>query len=512
MTAIQRPGVFVNQNLTPLAGSVTGIPGEGVAAFAAAYSMGPTTPVLVSSWSQFTTLFGTFAQSNGSLLHHAVYQYFAHQGPACYVMRSANTDAVAAHLGLLDTNSPQDTVMTVTAQSPGTWGNTVYVEVVAAGISGRFNMNVYVGGTTSAFLTEQYISASVNPADSRYIATMVNSPVSGSNYITVTVTLPSNTYVQGVNDPTPISPTPLASGANGSVAPALGTTVAAGYDTLQQQVLYLNIPGDTSSTDINALLTWADGRGDVMVVIDGPAPNPPETSAQVATNYISMVTGGSPISQDANAAIYGPWLLVLDPSSTVPGATRYVPPGGAVLAMWAKAATVYGIQQDPAGTWTRLNVVDLETHFTPTDLNNLNNNQVNAIKLVPGVGFCIFGGRTLNFGYPNRYVSVQRTLIQLTHDMENLLAGFVFQPNDSLLWSAISATLTSYLTQQMQLGVLAGSTPASAFAVTCDSSNNTSASAQSGLVNVTVAVALLSPAEFIVIDLQQLTGAASSGQ
>lgn len=509
MSAVLRPGVFVNQTLTPLANSTPGIPGEGIAAFAAAYNTGPTLPVLCSSWAQFTNLFGTFAVSGGSLLHHSVYQFFANGGPACYVCRVANTDAVSAHLGLLDNNSPADTVMTVTAASPGAWGNTVYVEVVATGVTGRFNLNVYLGSTTTP--VEQYVSASVNPADSRYIATMVNSPVAGSNYITVAVTLPSNTYVSGVNDPVPISATPLASGADGSSGPTMATAVPAAYDTLQQQVLYVNLPGVTAAATINPIITWADGRGDVMVVIDGPAPNPPETSAQVATNYIDMVTGGSPIANDPNAVIYAPWLLVLDPSSTVPGATRYVPPGGAVLAQWNAASTNVGIQQAPAGTAYNLAVVDLETHFTGTDLNSLTTNQINAIKLVQGAGFCIWGARTLSFGLPNRYVSVQRTLIQLTHDFENILSFALFEPNDSDLWAAITTALTTYLTQQMQLGVLAGSTADSAFTVTCDSSNNTPASAQAGLVNATVAVALLSPAEFIVIDLQQLTASASTG-
>jgi hypothetical protein len=511
MTAIARPGVFVNQNLTPLAASNIGIPGEGVAAFAAAYNIGPTSPVLVQSWKQFTDLFGTFAVSGGSLLHHSVYQYFAHDGPACFVVRVPNTDAASAHLGLLDTNSGPDTVMTVTAASPGAWGNTVYVEVVATGVTGRFNLNVYNGGSSTAFLAEQYISASVNPADSRYIGTMVNSPISGSNYITVTVSLPSNTYVPGVNDPAPLAATPLASGADGSVAPTLGSALPVAFDQLQQQVLYVNLPGVTSNSTLNSLLTWADGRGDVMLVVDGPAPNLPETSAQVVTNYTNMTSGGSAISADPNATLYAPWLLVLDPSSSVPGATRYVPPGGAVLAMWAEATTAFGVQQAPAGTWAKLNVVDIEAHFTGTDLNNLETANINPVKLVPGSGFCIFGVRTLSHGYPNQYVNVQRTLIQLTHDMENLLAPFMFAPNDPNLWLEISTALNGYLTLQMQLGVLAGSTNDTAFSVVCDSSNNTATTAQAGMVNATVAVALLSPAEFIVIDLQQLASSSSTG-
>lgn len=510
MTAIQRPGVFVNQSLTPLTSSVSGVPGEGTATFALNYNTGPTLPVLINSWAQFTTLFGDFSASGGSLLHYAVYQFFANGGPACFVMRVPNTDAVVATLGLLDTNGPPDTVMTVSALTPGAWANKVHVEVVASGISGRFNLNVYANGNL-VNPAEQYLSASVNPADARYIATMVNSPVAGSNFISVAVTLPSNTYVQGVNDPAPVSSTPLAGGIDGTTAPALGTTVPAALDTLQNQVMYLNLPGVTDPASINAVLTWADGRGDVMVVVDGPPPNLPETSAQVVTNYTNMVTGGSPVSADPNAVIYAPWLLIFDPASTVPGATRFVPPGGAVLAVWDQAVTRYGIQQAPAGTWATVAAVALEANFTATDLNNLRTYQINPVKVIPGqAGFCIFGTTTLGLGYPNRYVPVQRTLIQLTHDMESILASSVFAPDDADLWASVTTKLTTYLTQQMTEDVFAGTTPAEAFSVVCDSTNNTPSSAQAGIVNVTVGVALLSPAEFIVIDLQQLASSAAS--
>jgi uncharacterized protein len=62
---------------------------------------------------------------------------------------------------------------------------------------------------------------------------------------------------------------------------------------------------------------------------------------------------------------------------------------------------------------------------------------------------------------------------------------------------------------QMQSGVLAGTTPAAAFSVTCDGTNNTTTSAQSGYVYATVGVALSSPAEFLVINLNVLSGSAS---
>jgi phage tail sheath protein FI len=515
-----QPGVLVNVSQTPIAQSTT-IPGEGLAAFAAAYNIGPVTPVQVNSWSQFTALFGSFAQSNGSLLHQSVYQFFANGGSSCFAVRIPNTDAVAAHITVpaLDATIDTNPVLTITATTVGAWGNSVYVLITTAGAvvtpgggnQQRFNLQVFYGGTAQSNLVETFPSVSVNPADSRYVVNVVNSVISGSKYITL---VNNNTsYIAGTNDPAPNSTGTfydLASGADGSAAPTMGTSVSAVYDTLQDQVLYLNIPGPLTQTDAGSLNTWATGRGDVMIVVDGPLPSSGETSATVASNYTSMVSGGSALPASSAIAVYGPYLYVQDPSSTITGAMRYVPPGGAVLAIWDKASKLYGIQQAPAGTWATVNASALETNFTASQLQTLRAAQVNPIVSKPNVGFCIFGANTLGANLPSQYVNIQRALIELTHDMENLCQFAVFQPNNANLWEAITSALTAYLTQQMQAGVLAGSTPATSFVVVCDDTINTPTSAQSGFVYATVAVALSSPAEFLVINLSLLSGSAGS--
>jgi phage tail sheath protein FI len=86
----------------------------------------------------------------------------------------------------------------------------------------------------------------------------------------------------------------------------------------------------------------------------------------------------------------------------------------------------------------------------------------------------------------------------------------VFEPNDEILWSQVSAVVTQYLMTLLQIGVLSGSTPSQAFFVICDATNNTPTSVQNGQVNVQVGVALLNPAEYIVIEVGQYSGASST--
>lgn len=511
MVTYHRPGIYIQENLTPLADSFNGIPGEALPCFVAPYNIGPNIPVLVTSWSLFTQLYGGFTVSGGSYLHFAVYNFFYNGGSACFILRVENTDAVAGSLALQDINTPTpDDVITITSLYPGAYSDNLYAAVSSAGQSGRFNLEIYNGGTSSANLVETFVDMSVNPADPRNVITIVNSPIGGSRYVTLTETLPNSTYVQGTNDPAIISATPLTGGSDGVDAPDMGMTVPARLDMLQNQILNVNLPSWDDITSLNAMLTWAEGRADVMMFVDGPAPNFPETSAQVVTNYQTMVSGGSPLQASTYCAVYAPWVLVKDPSSSVPNATRWIPPCSFVLADTQQADIQVGPQQSPAGIlYGKVNCVALETTFTPTDLNNLNDSQINALKQVPGYGFNIFGARTLHPGYPDRYVSVRRVLMKLEHDFQNVLLFALFQPNAEPLWKQITAVLTNYLTFEMQAGTIGGSTPADSFAVICDSSNNPPSSAQSGICNVSVAVALLSPAEFIIIEISQLTASAS---
>jgi phage tail sheath protein FI len=497
------PSIIIGETLAPLNANINGVPGLAVGCFAGAFNQGPTVPTLIQSWSQFTQLYGTLSTANGNLLPYAVNQFFNNGGSQCYVLRVPNSDAVTASLTLQDVNSPPDNVMTITAVSPGAWANSVYIAITSAGNSGRFNFVVYSGGNSGTNVVENFLDLSINPADPRNVVAVINSPISGSNYVNINVTLPG-TYSAGVNDPALISATLLSGGSDGITAPNLSTAVPASLDTLQGIILNLNLPGVYQSTTLNPVIAWAEGRGDVMLVIDGPPPAFPETSADVAQNYINIVSGGSAITASTYAALYAPWVLVNNPASSIANAAIWLPPGGSVLGVWNKTDINVGPSQTPAGvTYGQVSLQNLEAQFTPTDLANLENYNINPIRFVPGYYPCIMGGRTLDHGYPDQYLSVRRELIQLENDFTQLLQFALFSPNDTTLWNQIVYVLTNYLNQQLQQGVFGGTTQADSFSVTCDTSNNTPATAAAGIVNISVAVSLLSPAEFIFINISQ---------
>jgi hypothetical protein len=64
--------------------------------------------------------------------------------------------------------------------------------------------------------------------------------------------------------------------------------------------------------------------------------------------------------------------------------------------------------------------------------------------------------------------------------------------------------------QLFQKGAFQGKTPDQAYFVKCDGETTTQADIDQGIVNILVGFAPLKPAEFVVIQIEQLTGQAGA--
>lgn len=244
----------------------------------------------------------------------------------------------------------------------------------------------------------------------------------------------------------------------------------------------------------------------MFVVVDGPA---------FATSTAATVTayGAIPaaLAKSSYAAVYGPWTLVNDPATSVNGSVRTLPPSGAVVGHYLATDARRGVQKPPAGVDNVLNsVLALDTKFLSADLDVLNQKGVNVIKNIPGIGFCIFGARTLSNNSSDRYISIRRVLMAVKRDLLEGTRFAVFEPNEETLWDRLEGVITDYLTTLQQIGMLKGNVPSQGFFVKVDSENNTTASIASGEVNIEVGLALLSPAEFVVIKIGQYSSGGSA--
>ena len=494
MTAYLRPGVYVQETLNPVA-PVVGANSDSVAAFIGSNARGPLTPTLVTSWSQYLNIYGGWSANNTLAL--AVFLYFANGGNQAYVQRvTKGTTAAAAGTFQDRAGSPANT-LTITAANPGEWGNHVNVSIQdSPGATGYFDLIVYYGGNTASYKVETFTNLSMTSTDARYAISVINSQ---SAYITATDAGSSATGV--TRNPATASNHALSSGADGTIPAA--ADIAGGvtaFDSILQSLI-LNAPGVTDSTSVDILLSYATNRADVFVVID-----------PVNDTVANQLTLAASYTQTSFGAVYYPPITINDPTNTTPGTViAAANPGGAIVGKYVATDKARGVFKAPAGLSVRLAGAVSVPALTNANLDALNSAAapVNAIRFISGSGIVVMGARTLQPGYASMYVPVRRSLIYLEKALVDLTNFAVFEPNDTILYRRITATVTNFLNNFWTQGGLRGTTPQQAFFVLCDSTNNTLASVEAGQVNIQVGVSLQRPSEFVVINIGQFDGGAT---
>lgn len=498
MPTLQRPGVYVEENLSPSFVATT--PGQSVAAFVGPNGRGPTTPTLCTSWTDFVQKFGGFENPiPNNYLPFSIYNFFNNGGRLAYIVRAVGTGALASTVTLDDRQgTPADTLV-VAALNPGTWGDQIYIEITNGSATTLFNITVYLGGATSGKVVERWTDLSMDPNSSQYAPARINSAQSGSAFIVATDAAPSSVVAYTARIPAAQVPTALTAGANGATPTSGQMSTAIATLDIVDQPLMINLPGDI--TNVGAAITYAENRGDCFVVVDTAGASTPG----------AVSTFAAALAASSFAATYYPWITIADPSSTAPGATRSVPPGGAILGKYAEVDASRGVFKAPAGLTTRIaSAVGLERKMTNSELDTLNNAKVNVIKQLPGAGIVVYGARTLSNVLNTRYVNIRRTLIFVRRTLEELNQFAVFEPNDSFLWDSVKAIDEQFLLSFWQSGGLRGNSAGEAFYVKCDEDNNTPTSIQQGIINVEVGLALEYPAEFVVIKIGQWEGGRST--
>jgi hypothetical protein len=125
----------------------------------------------------------------------------------------------------------------------------------------------------------------------------------------------------------------------------------------------------------------------------------------------------------------------------------------------------------------------------------------------------VYGARTLvandDAFAQSKYVPVRRMTLFIEQTLVSNLKWVVFEPNDQPLWLAIKAEIEAFLLSLFNQQALQGSTPSDAFQVKCDATTTSPQDQQNGIVNIVVGVALLKPAEFVVIKIAQIAGQTS---
>ncbi|MEV4576025.1 hypothetical protein AB0K16_22545 [Nonomuraea jabiensis] len=510
MATYLTPGVYVEENLAP-DNRGNGAAALAVGAFVGLAPKGPTLPTRVRSWAQYVNLFGGFTNAGTSFLPYAVYQFFANGGKACFIVRATRSDAVAATADLKDSTTPTAVnAFKITALAEGTWSNKTSVKITATGApGGRFDLTVLDDGVVK----ERFADMSSNPSDPRYVGSIVNSPVAGSLLVKLSNSKLTDTYVYDpVKDIVGDQTVTLAGGLEGT-QPFDYVEATQQLKVVEETNFDLNLPGISDITILNSIIAWIETRRNIFLVIDGPKAAEGATTDQIMQGYTAMVDGTTVLTASSYAAVYGPWLMTNDPASSMFGAVKMLPPGGAVVGQMSRIDTTRHPAKAPAGVETVLtNVRNTEARFSEDQLDQLADAHINVLRFIPGYGHCIFGSRTLKRSLPDLYVPVRRMLIFMRQALINQTRWAVFEPNGPDLWERLRLGTSHYLSLVRKAGMLQGSSDAEAFFVRCDADNNPQSEINAGRLNIDIGLALRYPAEFIIIKLGQFDGGTDTAE
>ncbi len=147
------------------------------------------------------------------------------------------------------------------------------------------------------------------------------------------------------------------------------------------------------------------------------------------------------------------------------------------------------------------------THDQQEDLNvnATSGKSINAIRTFPGIGTLVWGARTLDGNSLDwKYVNVRRTMIMLEQSIKLALRSYVFEPNDANTWVTVKSMIVNFLTEKWKQGALAGSSPDDAFDVQVGlGTTMTGLDILEGKMKISVKLAIVRPAEFIVVTFEQ---------
>jgi phage tail sheath protein FI len=508
------PGVYVEE--IPAANKPIEGVGTSIAAFVGLAPGGPiNTPMRISNWTQFATIYGDPVNPDngpfmeGAYLAHSVYGFFQNGGALCWIVRvgnDANGSAPRAALpAAADTGveayravakaGVKDPVKVEIIPEPGPvdpsakdgGGEQTFTVVVTAGSEeerhagltlkkGRNNLATKV---TSASKLVEISEASASLPEAQRV------PATG----TYTLSAPA----QDVSD---VKPTDF----EGDVAKRKGMRGLDAVDEVTMLVMpdivtLASTGNEAQMRDLQGkMIAHCENMGDRMAILDAP----PDLLPQDILEW-RMNTAGY---DSKMATLYYPWIEVMNPLSNRP---LMVPPSGHMAGVWCRTDSTRGVHKAPANEVV-LGANGLGFQITQAEQGGLNKVGINCIRAFPGRGIRIWGARTLSSDPEWRYINVRRLFNFLSESIMEGTQWSVFEPNDQRLWLRLRISVTNFLLGVWRSGALFGTTPEQAFYVKCDEETNPPDSIEAGQVVCEVGVAPVKPAEFVIFRLSQFSG------
>jgi Bacteriophage tail sheath protein len=252
---------------------------------------------------------------------------------------------------------------------------------------------------------------------------------------------------------------------------------------------------------VSAAIAYCDQRRAFMIV------DIPQGIQDIAGMQTWMTQNDT--LRDKNAAVYFPRVMIPDPLNS--GRLRDVAPSGTLAGVYANTDTARGVWKAPAGIDASLRNVS-QLVYNPVDAENgvLNPLGINCLRNFPVYGNVSWGGRTMDGADVQasewKYVPIRRLALFLEESLYRGSKWVVFEPNDEPLWAQIRLNFNAFMQTLFRQGAFQGTTPQQAYFVKCDKETTTPTDQNNGIVNILVGFAPLKPAEFVIIQIQQMAG------
>ena len=485
---------------------LTGQPVQAGAAIIGPTVKGPVeNPILVTSYSDFRTLFGdTFVSGGNSysyLTSIAAYNYFNYGGTSLLVTRvvtgsytPATSTVVSNYLnatsssltfetlseGIIMNNSGSEVSG---ALASGSADNVRWQITNSNTGSGTFNVLVRRGNDTAAnpVVLESFNNVNLDPNSLRYVAKVIGDQAlnynSTNNQMEVSGSYPNNSRyirVKSVNYNTPnyfdANGIPVSAytasipiDLSGSFSGATGTVNSTMnmYDTISTNTQGLTggnydnmiaLLANTDAYQFNVLFTPGllddTHAAQISAIITNTTSRGDNLYVMDLTDFNSTVTNATTQAQTRDtsyAATYWPWVRIADPGTAkqvwIPAST--IIPG--VYAFNDKAAAPWfapaGINRGGLGT-----VIQAQYKLSQANKDALYSSNVNPLATLPKQGVVVFGQKTLQKAASALdRVNVRRLMIELKSFVRQIADTVVFEQNTATTRNAFISKVSPYL-------------------------------------------------------------------
>ncbi|ROS05551.1 hypothetical protein EDC56_1086 [Sinobacterium caligoides] len=204
------------------------------------------------------------------------------------------------------------------------------------------------------------------------------------------------------------------------------------------------------------------------------------------------------LANSSFSAAYYPWLIA-------DWTDAPIPPSAVIAGAYCRNDSTRGVWKAPAN----MALVGVKPQFQVSDAMQgqyTRGTALNMIRRFNNGAPTIWGARTQRDSLEWRYVPVRRLCNSIEKDIKEALRAMIFEPNTQPTWDAVSDSVEQYLTQLWLQGALMGASAEEAFFINVGENITMS---QSDIVNgkmiIDIGVAIMRPAEFIVIQFRQDT-------